>query len=360
MKPIMTLLKTHSWQRMIHKAQRILSRVSFVTGADMGSRMVKAVGLQTDSSGMSLSDFSIKPMIKRSLRDEPSDVELLTAIQEKIPISRGTIGTALSGPAVFVKSIMLPRMEEKDVREHLALELDRYISLDVHDVFWDVYHRKHFDNTKENQQEYFLVVAKKESVERQMEAYRQCGETVQFVDVDAFALVNVVTYNYGTEGVWLIAHIGPTGIVMVIIAQGEPVYIRKVAYETELYGDLLDQVSLPQASFERKNELGVSDARLLEQFIQETREQICETLESFSDHTETVIDRGVLLSGGYAVAPEMAEILAHSLRMPVHLMDPFKSIMVPHVIQHDPAFQQSAPLMSVAVGVALRGALTHD
>ncbi len=89
-------------------------------------------------------------------------------------------------------------------------------------------------------------------------------------------------------------------------------------------------------------------------------EKIDETLESFSDHSTTVIDRGILLSGGYVVAPEMAATLAHSLGIPVHLLDPFRSIMVPPAIQGDPGFQQTAPLLSVAVGVALRGARTHD
>ena len=355
-----TISKKNSWQRMIHKAQGFFGRVPLATGVDMGSRMVKLVALQTDSNGLSLNDFSITPVVKSLFQDEPSDAELVETIQEKLTVPRGTIGTSLSGPSVFVKSIILPLMAEEDVREHLSLELDRYITLDVHDVLWDVYHRKSSDDLTEKQQECFLVVTKKESVERQVEIIHQCGETVQFVDVDVFALVNVVTYNYGKQGTWLLVHIGPTGIVIVVIVEGEPEYIRKVAYEAEWHGDALDQVLSPQASLESKKELEASEALLLEQLFQETREQICETLESSSEHSSIVIDRGILLSGGYAVVPEMAATLAHSLGMPVHLVDPFQAIMVPHVIQQNPGFQQSAPLMSVAVGVALRGALTHD
>jgi type IV pilus assembly protein PilM len=360
MKTIMSILREHSWQRMVLKAKAIIGPAPLAVGVDWGSRMIKTVALQSDRNGLTLHDFSMHPVVGKSLQDELSDAELVEAIQKKITVPFSTIGSSLSGPSVFVKTITLPVMTEEDLRDHLALELDRYIALDAQDVFWDVYHRKLFPGGMIDQQEHFLVVAKKECVERQVDAFSQWGATVRFVDVDAFALINLVTYNYGKEGAWLLAHIGPTGIVMVVIDQGEPAYIRKVTYEAEWYGDLLDQVLLPQTSLETKKELGASEILLLEQFFQETREQICETLVSFSDLFTTVIDRGILLSGGYVVAPEMAATLAHSLGMPVHLVEPFQSIMVPQAIQQDPVFQQTAPLMSVALGVAIRGALSHD
>ena len=356
----MTVLREYSWGGVVLKAKGLLGSAPLALGVDWGSRLIKTVALQADRDRLTLHDFSMHPVHEKSSQDESSDVELVKTIQKRITIIFDTIGTSLSGPSVFIKTITLPVMTEENLRDHLALELDRYIAFDVQDVFWDVYHQGSSPDGSIDQHEHFLVVAKKECVERQVEAFRQCGITIQFVDVDAFALINLVTYNYGKEGNWLLAHIGPTGIVMVVMVQGEPAYIRKVAYEAEWYGDLLDQVLPPQISLESKKELGASEILLLQQFLQETREQICETLESFSDHSVGVIDRGILLSGGYAVIPNMAATLASSLGMSVHLLDPFQSITVPPAIQQDPVFQQTAPLMSVAVGVALRGALTHD
>jgi Tfp pilus assembly PilM family ATPase len=153
---------------------------------------------------------------------------------------------------------------------------------------------------------------------------------------------------------------GPTGILMIIIREGEPAYIRKVSFQVEWYGDFFDQVLRPQAALESRKELGASEALLLEQFFQETRNQIVETVESFFDLSGQDLDRGILLSGGYVVAPEMSSTLAASLRMPVTLVDPFQEIAVPEAMQQDPHFQKIAPLLSVAVGVALRGARTHD
>ena len=360
MNETMKILRECNWQQVVRTAKGFFGRVSLATGVDIGSSFMKTVVIQADHNGLSLADFSMQSVVETASPDEQSYAGLVKSIREKILIPLGTIGTSLSGPSVFVKSLTLPVMTEEDLREHLALELDRYIAFDVQDVFWDVYCRKPFHEAKEEQQEYFLVVAKKECVERRVDAFRQYGVTLRFVDVDAFALVNMVTYNYGNEGSWLLAHIGPTGIVMVVIVEGEPACIRKVSYEAEWYGDFLDQVFIRQTSLESRKELGASETLLLEQFFQETRKQICETLESFSDLSAKVIDRGILLSGGYVVAPEMAPTLAQNFGMPVNLLDPFQSITVPQAIQQDSAFQQAAPLMSVAVGVALRGSATHD
>jgi type IV pilus assembly protein PilM len=355
----LTSLREYSWKFLVRKAKRFIGREALFLGVDWGSRMIKTVALQADRHGLALHDFSMHSIGEKSVQNEHSHAEIVEVILKKAG-SSSTIGTSLSGPSVFVKTIILPAMPEKDLRGHLALELDRYIALDAQNVFWDVYPREPFTDDRKDQQEIFLIVATKEGVESQVEAFSHYGATIRFVDVDVFALINLVTFNYGKEGAWALAHIGPTGMVMVVIVQGEPAYIRKVPYKSEWYGDLLNQVALPQASLQSKKELGTSEALLLEDFFQETEEQIRETMESFADHSTVVIDRGILLSGGYSVVPEMAVTLSHSLGVSVNLMDPFEAIMVPPAIKQDPVFQQTAPLMGVAVGVALRGALTHD
>lgn len=329
-------------------------------GVDRGSRLLKVVVLQGKGKKLMVHDASIHSVADGALSDEETGAECVKTIQKKINAHFNRIGTALSGSAVFVKTISLPVMTERDIRDHLTLEIDRYIGLDAQDVLWDVYHPEIFTEGKNDQQEQFLVVAKKESVKNQLESFRRCGMAVQFVDVDIFALINVVTFNFGKEGRWLLAHMGPTGMTLVVIAQGEPVSTRKVSYEAEWYGDLLDQILPFRDSLEVKNDLGTSETVLLERFLEETRDQILGSVESFSDQSEGVIDRGILLSGGYACVPEMATILASSLAMSVHLLDPFQSIIVPPAIQKDPVFQQMRPLLGVAVGVALRGAQSDD
>ncbi len=229
-------------------------------------------------------------------------------------------------------------------------------------MYWDVHRPNPCSQVTAEQQEHVLVVAKKDCVERRVNAFRQDGMTLRFVDVDAFALVNLVVHNYGREGAWVLAHIGPTGMVMVVIVEGEPIGIRKISYEAESYGEFFEEMFIGETSSEQRKTRKIvepSEALLLEKFGQEIHERICEIWESFSDRVSPVKKRRILLSGGYAVAPGVASIVAQFNGDDVQLLDPFQSITIPLRIQQDACFQYAAPLMGVAVGMALRGT-GHD
>ena len=249
-------------------------------------------------------------------------------------------------------------MTENDLKEHLALELDRYIPLNVLDVVWDVYRHKASVFFTDEKREYSLVVAKKNFIEDRIQQFEHQGIKVRFVDVDILALVNMVAYNYGDEGAWIIIHLGPTGILSVIMEAGEPVNIRQVSYEVEWYGDLLDRVLLAHEMSDEPHKIGVSETLLLQQFVEEVTGQVLEILKHFSDISEKAVVPGVLLSGGYSRVEGLPARLADSLKMAVSLIDPFKKITVPQALQRDYRFQQALPLLGVAVGVAIRGVRT--
>ncbi len=359
---IEAIVRQDNWQQIIRAARGIFGHVSRSTGVDIGTKLMKTIVLQSEHNGLSLADFSLQPVWQTDHPDGQSYAGLIESLREKIEIPFGTMGTSLSGSSVFVKSMTLPVMTEKDLREHLTLELDRYIAFDVEDVYWDVHPLHPCAQLTAEQQEHVLVVAKKECVEQRVDAFRQDGMALRFVDVDAFALVNLVVHNYGYEGSWLLAHIGPTGMVMVMIVEGEPVSIRKVSYDAEWYGEFFEKLLVPEAAWEQRElskTLEPPETLLLEQFVQDIRGRINETLESISDRGATAFNGKILLSGGYAVAPEIALILKQFIDHEVQVLDPFQSITIPAGIQQDGSFQQAAPLMGVAVGMALRGA-RHD
>ena len=358
----MTTMREKTWKGVVRRIRGFLGHRPNAMGIDIGSRLTKTIVFQTDLKKATLKDFSIQPTTPIPLPGVQSDPEgpNIQALQDQLAVPLRDVGISISGPQVFLRSLSLPAMTEEDLREHLRLEIDRYIPLDIQDILWDVYHSKTLHLATEEKEENFLVVAKKEYIESRLNVFYQQGVDVCFVDVDAFALVNMVTFNYGSDVSLLLVHLGPTGILAVSIEGGEPSCIREVSYEAEWYGDLLDRVFLPNNLPSSGKELGASEAMLLEQFFTETYSHIIETMQSFSDMSTKPECTPILLSGGYARVPNLSERLTDSLRVPVNLVNPFRAITVPPGIQKDQRFQQAVPLMSVAVGVALRGALLHD
>ncbi|WNM61681.1 pilus assembly protein PilM [Candidatus Nitrospira neomarina] len=330
---------------------------------DVGSRVLKAVTLQPGHTSPILKGivfeslpFTPNPNSQTDLEDDRQLVQFLR--RQLSPFPRA-VGITVSSPHVLLKRLALPYMSEKDLREHLALELDRYIPLDVQGAVWDVYRHKDSDALDNEKVQTFLVVAKKEFIEARMRQFEGQGMHVHFVDVDAFSLVNMVAYNYGHDGTWMIIHLGPTGILSVMMEKGRLVHMHQVSYEVEWYGDLLDRVQAA-AWADDGLKLGASETLLLEQFFKETIQQVIESIKYASEGTDMGVVQGVMLSGGYSMLEGLQSRLADSLHVSVTLVDPFKKIKVPQEMQQDSCFQKALPLFGVAVGAALRGAIPHD
>jgi type IV pilus assembly protein PilM len=335
-----------------------------VTGVDVGSRLLKAVTLQPGHASPILRGIVIESLLFKPNPNSQTDLEpdrhLVQFLRNQLSPSPRAVGITVSSPHVLLKRLALPYMSEKDLREHLALELDRYIPLDAQGAVWDVYRHKDSAALDNEKDQTFLVVAKKEFIEARMRQFEGQGMHVRFVDVDAFSLVNMVAYNYDHEGTWMIVHLGPTGILAVIMEEGHLVHMHQVSYEVEWYGDLLDGV---QAALETAGDgfkLGASETLLLEQFFNETIKQVTETIKHVSEGNDTGMVRGVFLSGGYSMLEGLQSRLAESLDVSVTRVNPFNKIMVPQEMQQDCRFQKALPLFGVAVGTALRGAIPHD
>lgn len=326
-----------------------------VVGVDIGSRFTKKVILH-HGEPPTLKHYSLES-IDQELPDYSQTVskKVITGFfRHGMAPPSDFVGISISGQQVFLTVLSLPGLSEKNLREHLALELDRYIPFDVRDVVWDI--SCHKNPFLDGRQEYYLIVAKKEFIETRIKHYVKKGMKIQFIDVDIFALVNMMPYNYGNQGTWLIVHPGPSGILSVVVEEGMLIDIRQTSYKGEWYGHLFDQLFLPNETFDATNNFGVSESLLRKQFVNELTEQTIDILKAFAQISEA---RGpnILLSGGYSGVEDLPAKLTESLKAPVTMLNPFKKISVPLVIQEDRQFQKNLPLLGVAVGVALRGVI---
>lgn len=352
------------WGGIVERVRGFSWKSQNVTGVDVGSRLLKAVTLQPGPTspilkGIVLESLPFTPN-PNSQTDLEDDRHLVQFLRNQLSPFPRAVGITVSSPHVLLKRLALPYMSEKDLREHLALELDRYIPLDVQGAVWDVYRHKDSDALDNENVQTFLVVAKKEFIEARMRQFEGQGMHVRFVDVDAFSLVNMVAYNYAHEGTWMIIHLGPTGILSVMMEEARLVHMHQVSYEVEWYGDLLDGVQAALASAGDGFKLGASETLLLEQFFNETIKQVAETIKHASEGTDTEMVQGVFLSGGYSMLEGLQSRLADSLDVSVTRVNPFNKIKVPQEMQQDSRFQKALPLFGVAVGAALRGAIPHD
>ena len=342
----------------------ILRRGTYRIGVDLGSRFIKVVIVRRRGRDWYLKDWYVAEVPRPEFSQDPGSNNVTNfdeAIHQRIKTSlakyirlKPTIGISVPGSRVLVKTLTLPVMSEEEVREHLQWELDRYISTEMGEVLWDVHCCLQSSFEDSLHQQVILAVAKKDFIEKKILSFHELGVAVKFVDVDAFALVNLVTCNLDPEDVWLLAHLGPSGILLVIINQEEPVYLHEGPFEVEWYGDLVDQLR-SKAEYSLESGMGKgSEQVLLEPFLEEVKSHIQEALRKYGGNPAHRPLSGILLSGGYSVIEEMPSRLTLTLGLPVTRIDPFKNIMVPAAHASNSKFSKNAPLLGVAMGMALR------
>ena len=339
-----------------------LRRGALGIGVDLGSTLTKFVVLQRAGTHYTLKNWGVEPVVSHPLEMEGLGVRSnfidwnnLHASWSKHRSPPSSLGVSVSGPRVMIKSLEFPGMSEDEIREHVKWELDRYISPEMGNVLWDLHLSTSFPSDPSLKTQVLLVVAQKEWIEAIMSDFKGHGQEIDFVDVDAFALANMVTMNYGNEEAWLLIHLGPSGMLQVLMHKGQVICLREVPFAVEWYGDLVDQIRAAQKQSSGEPTMEPSVQILLDPFLEEMTGHIQDTLREYSSSIAFRSLAGVVLSGGYAVVEGMDKKISQNLGLSVCVADPFKKIQVPVDIGRDPNFITSMPLLGVAVGVALRG-----
>lgn len=324
-------------------------------GVDLGSQLNKFVVLKRKGDRYILKDWGVEPGPSRFHAEtfstpNPHKPRLSRWLNKRF--SGSGLGLSVSGPRVIVKRLELASMSEEDIREHLRWELDRYISLEMGEVLWDIH--VPFSSCPDASQpmQVLLVAAQKDWLESRISNFKE--NKIRFVDVDAFALTNLVTEIYGAETPRLLAHIGPSGMLLLVIHHGEVVLYREVPFAVEWYGDLVDQIRGTQVSSLSQKPLDVSAKMLWEPFLEEVNGHIRTLLFECAETGPSPAIGEVVLSGGYAVIEGMALWFSQRLGLSVKVVDPFQMIEVPTTFRRDPDFLSAVPLLGVAAGVALR------
>jgi len=261
----------------------------------------------------------------------------------------------------MVKSIQVPIMTASELEEHLGWEMDQYIPSDVRDIYWD-YHipdRGHLE-ASEAMMSVLLVAAKKEAVHKRVELLQRSGLHPIVVDVDNLALSNMYAFNY--EGCdpkrILLIHVSPSGVGMIVMNEGNPIFMREIEIGGDGYRDPMEHT----ARYPWIEKLSVDAAHssdspeiLLKEVYREVSKEVKKTIEYCCDMVPPHQIQKLFLCGGYARLPGLAKTIEAEVNLPLEFIDPFKKLDVHPDLKGRESLQSFGLLGGVAIGLALRG-----
>jgi type IV pilus assembly protein PilM len=343
-------------------------------GLDLGSHTLKAaevvrsdgvfkvrrVGMvQTPpgavSKGVAVNPEALAPAISKLLQE--------AGIRSK------RVVTALGGEAVVIRKVTVPEMPQAELEEAITLEAEQYLPEGVGEV------RRHYrvlGRTPENGQlEVLLVAAGKEVVNRHLAPLAMAGLASPVMEVTPFSMVRAVAPGSPGEKAALYVNLGAeSSDILILDKEG-----LRLARNIRIGGTTLTKAIAETLNLDVAAALRLKEQRaqvLLEgtppedAVLRQLHQAILPVITSITTELRRSLDfyqarlgsqsvSKVVLTGGTAKLKNLAPFLSGKLRVPVEIGNPFGTC------EPDAGFSPEyvadvAPMMAVAVGLALRGA----
>lgn len=305
---------------------------------------------------------------------EPPEDLVIDAIHRAIidsgvkKVPRCVIG--VSGQAVTVRFVQMPKMTERELRDAVMVQAEQLIPFDRASAVIDCQILEAGHGAEDEMMEVLVVAARREEIERRIQLVAKAGYEVAAVDVDAFsALSCFVTEGETSQESLALVNIGARVTSINIVRGGVSHFHRDFnlggAHLTKALEDrfgvgfalaealktqhgILTEAEASELGEEDHNpEVGEAMLPVLQDISREIR-------RSFSYYEHQRYDRSVdrvILSGGTAMLRGLRLFLARELETQVDIADPTARIPVASSLPHE-KIATYGPGYTVAIGLA--------
>ena len=335
---------------------------------DIGSYSMKLVELKASKKGYQLVNLDMIPLppeavVDGALMDAVSIVETIQNLVGNAKIKLKDVASSVSGHSVIIKKISLPAMTEDELAESIQWEAEQYIPFDIADVNID-FEILDTNPDDSSQMDVLLVAAKKEVVDDYTAVIAEAGLNPVVLDVDAFAVQNMLEINYPLEPghVVAIVNIGAELTNVNVVKDGVSLFTRDVSSGGGQSSEEIQKrfgVSYENADAAKLGAAveGVDAdeaAAIAREMAESLASEIARTIDFFmATNQEDKVEK-VYICGGGAKAKGQDKVLADKIGIDVEVANPFNVITYSEK-KFDPEYiADIAPSFGVAVGLAIR------
>jgi type IV pilus assembly protein PilM len=333
---------------------------------DIGSSSVKLAEVTHGPSGPRMTALAMAPLPptviqSNVIQDEGPVVDAIRALVQRTGVQSTGVITAVPGPAVIVKKVVLPAQTGNAVDGAVLAEAQHLIPDSLDNVHLDYQVVDWMEDG--NKMEVLVVAVKRDIINSYTAAIRAAGLDPAIVDVDYFALENMFELNYdaGEGGSVALVNIGARYSSINILKDGRSTFTGDVPVGGAEFTDaLVRQLGVSPAdadALKRGQSVGSltpDDAgTVLGSVTEFIVEEVQRALSFFWTAATDEPLGAVLLSGGPARMPGLSTQLRERLDTKVDVVDPFRRLTVDSRVDRS-LIEQSGPALAVTVGLATR------
>jgi type IV pilus assembly protein PilM len=338
-----------------------------VIGLDIGSNSIKVVELREGKNGLRLQTLGLSPLPPEAIVDGAlmDSVTVIDAIRDLVGSLTKTkdVVTSVSGHSVIVKKITLPFMTETELADSIQWEAERHIPFDINDVNID-FQILGYGAESSDLMDVVLVAAKKDIINDYVSVIMESGLNPVIVDIDAFALENMVAVNYDTEGGEIIAmvNVGASVTNINILKNNVSAFTRDLFKGGNQVTEEIQRqlhVDYEEAERVKVGERGdVASQPVVLEVLKNASEslaaEIGNSLDFFQSTTTYQKVSRLFLSGGGSKIREFDVVLQQQVGIPVEIVNPFRQIEYSEKSFDLDYLREIGPVMAVGVGLASR------
>ena len=345
----------------------LLSKKKEVIGIDIGSSSVKLVQLKDVKGSYQLLNAGIVPLppeaiVDNAIMDNSAIVAAIRSLVTSLGVKTKDVACSISGNSVIIRKITLPVMPAEELEDQITWEAEQYIPFDINDVNMD-FQILSPDSIDPSKMIVLLVASKREIINDYVTVFNEAGMALSVMDVDSFAVQNAFEINYdaGTEDVIALINIGASVMNINVVRDGTSLFTRDVQMGGNLYTEEIQkQLSVSSSEAESMKILaGEANSNELLEVLTKVNETITQEIRRSLDfYNSTASDERItkiFVSGGSSKGYKFIDSVSEKVDLPVEIINPFAKLKF-NEKDFDPEYlQEIGPLMTVTVGLAIRG-----
>jgi len=335
-----------------------------LVGIDISATGVKLIELGRSRSGYELKSMAIVPLprdaiVENTVIDSMAVSQALLDAMEIAHPSTRKAAIAVSGNAVLIKTVTIPTSTEFELETQIEFEADQHVPYDIDDVYLDFQILGEVQDSHE-EMEVVLVACKREVVDDYQLVLNEAGIEAKCVDCAVFALENALeTIESGAEGVAAdefedeeavpavaLVNIGANLVNVNILIKGQMAFVRDQFYGGQ---NLTEEIQREHnISYQAAEEMKI------ERFYVGLTSELVRSLDFYAaNHAEHPVQK-LLLSGGSALIPDIANELEQRLGIEAEVVNPFVNIKASTRKFDADYLNKIGPSMMVPIGLAVR------
>ena len=330
-------------------------------GVDIGSAGIKIIELKGELGKVRLVSYGFSEgLIDLGQKDTKEIARIINQICQQAGMSSRSAVSALPTFSVFSSIINLAGVSKKDIASAVQWEAKKVIPLPLEEIILDW---KKIDSAtsgvaKANSR-ILLTGAPRSLVKKYIEIFKQAQINLLSLETETFALIRSLLGS--DKSAVMLVEVGAATTDISIIKQSLPVLNRSIDIGgltiTKAIGNNLN-IGLERAE-QFKYDLGISLVNSQNNVIPKTIAEVISpiinevkyALNLYQGKNNKAVDK-IILSGGSALLPNLANYLSKILNLNVIIGDPWERVSYPTDLK--PILDEIGPRLAVAIGLAMR------